>query len=203
MKLIKPHLYWILSLFFQDSRPHHWGPTAGKVNLFLRLWTSGWKNRDFLQKQPLWTFRESEASHLQLHLDSVDGQDFILERENRKIKLLNHLHVIQQLPLSLSPSILHVSTSLWPYLMNLPVCPPEDWPPWPALSPIASLCLCSSWENLCSPGVQFRVYKWKKTTTKKTHHQIGLKYKQITDVSRFAFQTQGASMETVAALAKY
>lgn len=29
------------------------------------------------------TFEGSDVSHLQLHLDAVDGQDFILEREGK------------------------------------------------------------------------------------------------------------------------
>lgn len=35
------------------------------------------------QEVPAGTFDGSDVSHLQLHLDAVDGQDFILEREGK------------------------------------------------------------------------------------------------------------------------
>lgn len=35
------------------------------------------------QEVPAGTFDGSDVSHLQLHLDAIDGQDFILEREGK------------------------------------------------------------------------------------------------------------------------
>lgn len=151
VKLGKVHFHWILSLSISRfSRQHHWGAAAG-ANLFLRSWMSGWKNRDFLQKQPLWTLKESEASHLQLHLDSVHGQDFILERGNRKIKteLLNCLRVIQQL--LLSPSINIACLHLTLTLFNESSRPSSGGlTPLTCSASVTSLCLCSSRENMCS-----------------------------------------------------
>ena len=83
MKLGKLHFDFILLLSFPGFQAASLRTCSRKSDLC--LWTSGWQNRDSLQTQPLWTFKESEASHLQLHLDSVDGQDFILERKNIKI----------------------------------------------------------------------------------------------------------------------
>lgn len=91
------------------------------------------------------TFRRSsvckplmEVSHLQLHLDSIDGQDFILEREGKYkseetelfFKLcLRRLPVVQQLRPSLSVHQYCMSPPHSdPRLMNLLIFPPEDLP---------------------------------------------------------------------------
>lgn len=106
------------------------------------------------------------------------------------------------LSLSLSINIACLHLTLAPFNESSRLSSRGLTPPTSS-APVTSLCLCSSGENLRSPEERSLEFKDEKKNTQKTQHQIKLKYKQITDVSRFGFQIQDASMETLAELAKY